>query len=166
MDRKSPSRRLPAGSPTRPLHIRKESSQHHVANNTNPHSRNKSDSSRYKTRARSNTSDFPPRSSSLRKTEQKQAELRRLYRDITDDPVAAATKRSTSRDKERYTANSCGEEDSSTGSHSTVSSIKGHYLSDFSSPILGDFIKLGVAKPVKIMDISDQSEVVRNHANA
>ncbi|KAH8684901.1 hypothetical protein BGZ60DRAFT_524098 [Tricladium varicosporioides] len=167
MDHKSPSRRLPTVSPTRPLHIRKESSQHHVANSANIHLCHNPDSSRRRTRAESNTLDFPPRSSSLRKTGQRKGEgFHHHLDDTTDDPGAVATERSTLRVKERYRANSSGEEDSSVASHSTVSSIKLHYLSDFSSPILGDFIKLGAAKAVKIMDIADQSELVRGHTNA
>jgi hypothetical protein len=133
---------VPPSSPTKPLRIRKQPSQIHVArsqqqlnNNSSKHSSNPS---------------FPPRTSPLRRYNDPDASGRTNCQEKTHTRQKSdntSTLRSTVSQRENISIsdNSFGQSPST--ARSTVSSYKEHYLSG-SSEIIGNFVPLDSANMV------------------
>jgi hypothetical protein len=141
MEENEHSPRRPRISPTKPLHLRKKSNSQ-VETSKQP--------IRELQNGKSNASKFPPRTSSSFKDSMadlsdfhgmSQRHLRAAANSVQSPRTALSDCINT-----YFSVPPSGNTPSIAASHSTVSDIKGSYLSDSSSAIFGDFVQINKAE--------------------
>ncbi|KAF4637643.1 hypothetical protein G7Y89_g436 [Cudoniella acicularis] len=141
MDQPGDSTWPPAASPPKPLQLRKQSNQHHVAESKQPEQNYNSHQPQSRYQSQPKSISHPPRTSSLRRSDAQSVldsdRRRQKSREPRESPgVEASAQSSMNHSQEDHNPNSTGE------TTSLVEIVRALRLNNDSSPILGNFIPI------------------------